>query len=169
MESATGFCWEYGGRRKHGILKTKVECSASVEDCSLAVGEIIGHDYVKSASRMNNAVVLFLSTIDKANQVIVQGIVLNDSLTPVLPLSTPAKKVIISNVPPFIKDELIAKELQQHVQLVSHFRKSPLGYKSPLLRHLVSFRRQVYMVLNSGMEDIELTLKLRVEGFDYVV
>src|SRR4029434_10835978 len=50
-------------------------------------------------------------------------IVLNDSLTPVLPLSTPAKKVIISNVPPFIKDELIAKELQRHGQLVSHFRK----------------------------------------------
>ena len=147
----------------------KVECSASVEDCSLAVGEIIGHENVKSASRMNNAVVLFLSTIDKANEVIVQGIVLNDSLTPVLPLSTPAKKVIISNVPPFIKDELIAKELQRHGQLVSHFRKIPLGCKSPLLRHLVSFRRQVYMVLNSGMEEIELTLKLRVEGFDYVV
>ena len=47
----------------------KVECSASVEDCSLAVGEIIGHENMKSASRMNNVVVLFLSTIDKANQV----------------------------------------------------------------------------------------------------
>src|SRR4029434_1225163 len=61
------------------------------------------------------------------------------------------------------------KELQRYGRLVSHFRKIPLGCKSPLLRHLVSFRRQVYMVLNSGMEEIELVLKLRVDGFDYVM
>ncbi len=38
------------------------------------------------------------------------GVVLNGSLVPVLPLSSPSKKVILSNVPPFIKDEVLVQE-----------------------------------------------------------
>lgn len=152
--------------RSHGV---KVECAASVEECSLAIGEIVGHENVKSASRMNNAIVLFLGTVEKAREVIQSGVVINDTLRPVLPLSSPSKKIIISNVPPFIKDELIQRELERYGRLVSSIRKIPLGCKSPLLKHLVSFRRQVYMVLDNARDELNLVLKLRVDGFDYVV
>lgn len=65
----------------------------------------MGHECVLAMSRMNNSIVLFLSTVEKANEVVGKGINVCGLFTPVLPLSTPAKKVTISNVPPFINDD----------------------------------------------------------------
>ncbi|KAL7853086.1 hypothetical protein SRHO_G00188710 [Serrasalmus rhombeus] len=117
---------------------------------------------------MNSAVVLFLKSVDLANDLVQSGVVINGQLTLVLPLSTPSKKVILSNVPPFIKDELIARELSRYGKVVSPIWKIPLGRKNPLIRHLVSFRRLVFMVLKDG-EDLDLVLKFSVDGFEYAV
>ncbi|TWW53054.1 hypothetical protein D4764_0014920 [Takifugu flavidus] len=42
--------------------------SVSVEECGLAVGEIVGHGRVKSSSRMNSKVVVFVDTIQTQSQ-----------------------------------------------------------------------------------------------------
>ncbi|KAL7868467.1 hypothetical protein SRHO_G00098510 [Serrasalmus rhombeus] len=110
--------------RRHWV---KVVCRASVEECCLAAGTAVGHSNIVSASRMNSAVVLFLKSMDLANDLVQSGVVINGQLTPVLPLSTPSKKVILSNVPPFIKDELIARELSRYGKVFSPIRKIPLG------------------------------------------
>ncbi len=128
--------------RRHGV---KVESIINVEQCCLAVGEIVGHDNIVSASRMNSAIVLFFRSVEKAN------VVLNGSLVPVLPLSNPSRKVVLSNVPPFIKDDVLVQELSGYGKLVSSIKKIPLGCKSPLVKHLVSFRRQVFMVLKNEL------------------
>ncbi|KAI4874449.1 hypothetical protein NFI96_005559 [Prochilodus magdalenae] len=109
MEAPTNTLYESLTRR-HGV---KVDCRVSVDECCLTVGSVVGHSNVISASRMNSAVVLFLNTVKNANGLVQTGIVLQDQLTPVHPLSTPAKKVILSNIPPFIKDEHLARELSQ--------------------------------------------------------
>ena len=90
--------------RRHAV---KIASTASVEVCSLAAGVVIGYGNILSAARMNNAIVLFLDTIELANELIEKGIVVDDIFTSVLPLSTPSKKVTLSNVPPFIKDEVL--------------------------------------------------------------
>ncbi len=87
--------------RRHGV---KVASTVSVESCCLAVGEVVGHENIMSASRMNSAIVIFFNTIEKANEVVQRGIIIDGVLTPVLPLSLPSKRVTISNVPPFISD-----------------------------------------------------------------
>ncbi|KAK3566548.1 hypothetical protein QTP86_034840, partial [Hemibagrus guttatus] len=56
------------------------------------------------------------------------GIVINNELKLVSPLSSPAKKVILSNVPPFISDKAIANELSRYGRLVSHIKRIPLGW-----------------------------------------
>ncbi|KAK3506448.1 hypothetical protein QTP70_000579, partial [Hemibagrus guttatus] len=66
--------------------------------------------------------------------------------------SSPAKKVMLCNVPPFISDEAIGKELSRYGRMVSPIKKIPLGCKSPLVRHLVSFRRMVFMVFKEGVD-----------------
>ncbi len=53
--------------RRHGV---KIDSKASVEDICLAVGDVVNHENIASASRMNNAIVLFLSTIEKANEIV---------------------------------------------------------------------------------------------------
>ncbi|KAI3372191.1 hypothetical protein L3Q82_007048 [Scortum barcoo] len=148
--------------RRHAIKMVPVS-SCSVEECSLAVGELVGYSSVKSASRMNSAVVIFLDSVDKVNRVVESGVVIQGTFTPVLSLVNPAKKIIISNVPPFIQNEVLEKELADDTgSFVSPIRLVPLSCKSPHLKHVVSFRRQVLMILNNGEE--ELNLAFQVQG-----
>ena len=93
---------------KHGI-KLSVPWSCSVEDCSLAVGQALKS--VKSAARMNGAVVIFLDSIEKMNLVVESGAMVNDMFVSVMPLATPVKKITISNVPLFITDETLINQL----------------------------------------------------------
>ncbi|TWW61838.1 Transposon TX1 uncharacterized 82 kDa protein ORF 1 [Takifugu flavidus] len=151
---------------RHGV-KLSPPAGVSVEECVLAVGEILGHGGVKSASRMNSMVVVFVDSTDKADELLVAGVVVNGELTPVFSLS-PVKKVIVSNVPPFLKNDLLLRELSRHGRVVSPMSYSSCS-KSPLLRHVVSFRRQVSMVLNDNKEELKLTLRFRVDEFDYTV
>ncbi len=142
--------------RRHGIkLAPVVNCS--VEDCSLAVGKAVGFDSIMSAERMNSAVVIFLDTIEKVNSVVQSGVVIQDTFTPVIPL------------PPFIKDETLINELSRHGKIVSQMKRIPLGYKSPLLKHVVCFRRQLYMILKNDLDELNLSFKFKFDGFDYVI
>ena len=54
---------------RHGI-KIPVGVDHSVEECGLAVGEVVGYDSLKAASRMTGAVVIFLDSIDKVGIVV---------------------------------------------------------------------------------------------------
>ncbi|KAK3510999.1 hypothetical protein QTP70_027845 [Hemibagrus guttatus] len=150
--------------RRHGV---RIVCAASVEDCCLAVGNVVGHENIVSASRMNSAIVVFLNDVDKVRKLTQNGIVINNEMIMVSPLSSPAKKVILSNVPPFISDEAIGKELSRYGRMVSPIKKIPLGCKSPLVKHLVSFRRMVFMLLKEGVGELNVVFKFTVEGFDY--
>lgn len=151
--------------RRHAI---KVASTVSVEECCLAVGEVVGHASVLSASRMNNATVVFLDSVDKANELVERGIVIDGEFISVLPLSLPAKKVILSNVPPFVSDEILTRALTRYGKLVSPIKKIPISSESPLLKHIVSFRRFVYMIIPDDA-DLDLTLNFRIDDFSYVI
>lgn len=45
---------------------------------------------------------------------------------------------------------MIATELARIEQLVSPIKMIPLGFKSPHLKHVMSFRRQVFMILKDN-------------------
>ena len=64
------------------------------------MGRMVGHSSVKSAARMNSAVVIFLDSVEKVNTVVASGIEVSDTFVSVLPPATPAVKVTLSNVPP---------------------------------------------------------------------
>lgn len=63
--------------------------------------------------------------MEKVNQLLESGVVIQGIYTPVLSLVSPAKKVIILNVPPFFKNKLLEKELW--------FKMIPISCKSPHL------------------------------------
>lgn len=85
--------------RRHAVkLVSAVSCS--VEEAGLAVGEAVGYGSVKSASRMNGAIVIFLDNRTKVKDVVEKGVIIKDTFTRVLPLVDPAKKITISNAPP---------------------------------------------------------------------
>lgn len=154
--------------RKHGV-KVITEGFVSLEKCVLAIGKVVGCENIKSASRMHGSVVAFLSQTDLVHKIVESGIVINDLFVAVSPLEVPAKKIILSNVPPFLKNELIMNELSRHGQIVSAPKRIPLGCKSPLLKHVVSFRRQLFMLLNKPNEELNIVLKFKIEGSNYVI
>ncbi|TWW54279.1 hypothetical protein D4764_0188260 [Takifugu flavidus] len=130
-----------GLSRRHGV-KVGAGSVLSVEEVALAVGQEIGHGSVKSAARMNRAVVLFVEKVEQANRLVETGITVGGQFVQVTPLMQPAARITLSNVPPFISDEFLERELSRHGKLVSPIRKLMSGCRSPLLRHVVSHRRQ---------------------------
>jgi len=153
---------------KHGC-KCMPEATVSVEDCLIAVSAVIGGANIKSASRMNKAIVFFLSESQMVDELIETGLTINNIFVPVLPLSSPAKKVILSNIPPFVKNEKLEQILQRYGKIVSPIKMIPLGCKNPEIRHVMSFRHQALMILNSQSDPLNLSVKLSIEGKDYTV
>ncbi len=86
----------------------------------------------------------------------------------VLPLSMPSKRVTLSNVPPFLSDEILTKALSRYGKLVSPIKKIPISATSPLLKHIVSFRRFAYMIVQDD-EELDLSLSFKVDDFDYII
>ncbi|TWW71214.1 hypothetical protein D4764_17G0006970 [Takifugu flavidus] len=130
-----------GLSRRHGV-KVGAGSVLSVKEVALAVGQEIGHSSVKSAARMNRVVVLFVEQVEQANRLVETGITVGGQFVQVTLLTQPAAQITLSNVPPFISNEFQAKELSRHGKLVSPIRKLLSGCRSPLLRHVVSHRRQ---------------------------
>ena len=91
---------------------------------------------------MNKAVVIFLKDEHLVKQLIESSIWVLETFVPVSLLQTPTTKVTISNVLPFIPNELIAKEPSRFGELASAVTLIPLGCKSVALKHVLSFRRK---------------------------
>lgn len=77
----------------------------------------------------------------------------------VTPLSVPATQVVISKMPPFIKDELIMKELGCFGKFASPMTDIPLGCKNSAVKHVLSFRRHFYMFLNNRDQTLDINFK----------
>jgi len=100
------------------------------------------------ATGIKGAVVIFLDQVEKVNRVVEAGLIVGDLFVPVFPLVQPVTRVLVFNVPPFVTDEFLSRELSRPRKVVSPIKKISSGFKNHLLKHVVSHRRYVYMVLN---------------------
>lgn len=80
-----------------------------VEDLLIATGEAVGHENISYASRMNKAVVFFLKAHNLVNRVIESSLIINANLVQVTSLYAASVKINISNVMPFISNEVLEK------------------------------------------------------------
>ncbi|TWW68516.1 hypothetical protein D4764_19G0003140 [Takifugu flavidus] len=74
------------------------------------------------------AVVLFLAKVEQVNMLVETGITVGGQFVQVTPLTQPAARITLSNVPPFISDEFLVRELSRHGKVVSPIRKMLSGY-----------------------------------------
>ncbi|XP_050957201.1 uncharacterized protein LOC127158092 [Labeo rohita] len=95
---------------RHGCRCVPDE-GVTVEDLLVVIGEQLGFENIVSASRMYKAIVVFLKSEALVNQLTVSGVWVKESFVPVTPLSAPETKITVSNVPPFISNDAIIKEL----------------------------------------------------------
>ncbi len=151
---------------RHGV-RCVPEQEVTVESVLLAVGEQIGCENLSSASRMNKAVVVLLKEEQLVAQLIESGVVIDGGLCPILPLATLMSKVIILNVPPFIPDEVIERELIRFGRIASPLKVISLGCKNSELKHVMSFQHQVFMFLKEPTLDI--SFRIMDEGKSYMI
>ncbi len=151
---------------RHGI-RCITQVGITVEDVLLDVAERVGHENIISASRMNKAVVVFLKEELLVNRLVESGIVVSGAFVIVQPLISPTVKVVISNVPPFIPDEDIQRELVRYGKFASGIKMVPLGCKHESLKHVLSFRRQVFMFLNAPT--LNVSFRCVYEGKSYML
>lgn len=104
---------------------------------------------------------IFLDSIEKVKTIVESGVVLHDTQTSVFPLLNLLKKVILSNVPPFVRDEVSEGELSPHGQLVSTKKNMLFGCTS-LLKHVMSQRRQVHMILKKNTDKLNLAFSFKI-------
>uniref|UniRef100_A0A8C1PNE0 CCHC-type domain-containing protein n=1 Tax=Cyprinus carpio TaxID=7962 RepID=A0A8C1PNE0_CYPCA len=81
----------------------------------------------------------------------------------------PSKKVVLSNVPPFIKDETLKVKLERYGKVTAPIRMIPLGLKNPDMKHIMSFRRFTYLIPNAQYDPLEVAIKISIEGKDYTI
>ena len=146
------------------------DASVTVEDVLLAMCKVIGGGKkIKSASRMNKAIVVFLSETALVDKLIEEGLVIKDLFVQVLPLSSPAKRVVLSNVPPYFEDEILERILSRYGKQTAPIRPVLVGFKKQTLFHVESFRLQTFMILSEQHRDLDVAVKLTQGGKDYVI
>ena len=87
----------------------------------------------------------------------------------VSPLAVPTARVTVSGVPPFIPNEALEQELQRFGKMASGFRNVALGCKSDELKHVQSFRRQVFMFLNCPAQTLDVSFRVKHGEGHYLV
>ncbi len=61
-------------------------------------------------------------------------------------------------------DDVLERELVRFGKIASPFRAISLGCKNPSLKHVMSFRRQVYMFLESPDRTLNVSFRIKYEG-----
>lgn len=72
---------------------------------------------------------------------------------------------------PFISDEFLIKELSRPGKVVPPIKEVLSGCKSPLLKHVLSHRRQLFMSLNKlgGGGGLNVRFHVKLDEFEFVL
>ncbi len=124
---------------------------------------------VSSASRMNKAVFVFLKTESLINQLTVSGIWVRKCLSqlPHYPLQQQKSRFLMYQ--PFISNDVITKSCKEFGKIASPVRMIPLGCKNIALKHVTSFRRQVFMFLTSPERTLEVSFRVNQGDNSYMI
>jgi len=122
-------------------------------DFIMGVGKLIGPKNVIFASRITNQrICIYLASKQVLEKFMNEnkGVHIGDSFYPAKRLVAPSKRIILSNVSPSIPNSVIYDELERlKLRTVSAISFIGAGVNDPNYRHVLSFRRQVYI----SMED----------------
>lgn len=73
----------------------------------------------------------------------------------------------LSDLPLFISDEFLIRELSRHGKVISPIKKILLGYKITVVEAPFS-SQHLYMILNNRSKEFNYHFVVRVDDFDYV-
>jgi len=107
---------------------------------------------VISASRISNGrIAVYLSSKEAVVDAVQKGLTYGGSYLELTPLVRPTTRFTLSNVYPEIPNSVLVNNLSPFCKVVSQIRPIPLGLKDKHLNHIMSFRRQVQVLINPNV------------------
>jgi hypothetical protein len=79
---------------------------------------------------------------------------------------SPAKRVVLSNAPPYFKNEIIERILSRYGKQTATIRPILDGIKKFKLAHVERFRMQTFMILSEQHQDLDMAIKLVQGGWE---
>lgn len=133
---------------KHAIRIAKLD-KVSNQDYAKAVGQLIGPQNIMSCNRAHNSVILYLSGVQLVDAVCSAGLGIAGTFVKPEPLVKPSTRVVMSNVDPFIPNHLLIQQLSAYGKvLVNTLKYVSASMNDPSLKHIVSHRREVQILLS---------------------
>ena len=117
---------------------------------------------------MNKKVIAFVLQQSLVTSVVESGLSVEPNIfIPVSPLDSPSVKVIVSNIPPFVKNEKTELALRHFGAVVSRISMVPLRCRDDHFKHVYSFRRQLFMGFEQNRRDLDVRFTNKHNNYNY--
>ena len=151
-------------------IKFDIDNTHSIDTISSAIADQIGPNQLASINRTYGYVKCYIFSTEAIEFLVSNGINVDGNFYFAEPFVKPATKVVISNVEPFIPHERLFEKLVQYGKPIPgsmHYINASIKHEA--LKHVLSHRRQVYMVLHNEYKDFNGPLIISFENRDYKV
>lgn len=135
--------------KEHAFLLQSVD-TISIHQYLRAVADVVGAKNIWFGSRLSlGRVAIYLRTAAQVDDFMEShgGVDLGNEFLPARRLITKATRLVLSNVCPTIPHVVLEKMLSSAVKLVSPMTFVNVGGKDPELSSVLSFRRQIFVVI----------------------
>ena len=105
---------------------------------------------------------VFFSTLSDVEKVVSEGLEIRGEHVTVEHYSKPASKIVISNVPPCIPNDILRPIIARKGEIVGDIRPIPLS--SGRFKHIQSFRRSVSVILDRPNENLSDAIDIFFDG-----
>ena len=132
------------------VTRNNADDKVSVQTYIDALTTHIPQKEVISASRISNGrIAIYLSSREAVIDAVQRGLEYGDSFLELTPLVRPTTRLTLSNVYPEISISVLINNISTFCKVVSQVR--PIRLKNKELTHVMSFRRQVQVLLNPNI------------------
>ncbi len=105
-----------------------------------------------SVSRLSNGrIAVYMRSRADVEDAVLQGFHHENQYIEITPLVKPATRIVFSNMYPEIPNSVLADNISVLCRLISPIRPISLGLKEPKLSHVVSFRRQGFVLIDPNI------------------
>lgn len=123
-----------------------------IHDYIRAFADTIPAHCIVSASRISNQrIAMYLNSKEAVLSAVNNGLTFRGAFIQVLPLVLPTTRLTLSNVYTEIPNSVLVKQVSAFCKVVSQIRPIPIGFKDKQLAHIMSFRRQVQVLLTPNV------------------
>ncbi|KAG5872678.1 hypothetical protein JTB14_011977 [Gonioctena quinquepunctata] len=154
--------------KKDQAIVMHADDNVKLFDYIKGIGDIVGPKHISFASRIsNNRICIYLANPNLVDDLLKShpSVTINNNVINIRRLVSPTKQIIISNIPPYISHDLAENAIKNlGLQLTSPVSFLRAGIPGDEYSHILSFRRQVYVLPPSDDFELQTSFIIPFDG-----